>query len=95
MVGFLGIPAPFWGFLCLVVSILYGVFWPKKVVEAKPRTPEVRLYLRWGHSLVWILLSIAFFAWENGRIVMAGALAVAGGLAYLAFIILLIGQGKS
>jgi hypothetical protein len=95
MTTFLGIPVPVWGLLCLALAVLYAIYWPKKVVDAKPRTPEVQLYLRWGHSMVWVLLATAFFAWGNGRTIMAGAIAIASGVVYLLYIILLVGQGRS
>ena len=84
--GFLGLPLYFWGALCLVVALIYAVIWPKPRPGAAPRPALTHLILRWGHSLVWVLLAVAAFLASAGVTSAAGVLAPAARLIYLVFI---------
>lgn len=55
--GFLGIPFALWGAVCLLLSIVWGVFWPSD--KAVPGDIPRFMVLRWGHALVWLLLAIS------------------------------------
>lgn len=57
---FLGLPWAFWGTLCILVATLYAAVWPRP----RPGTTRVgwhHLVLRWGHTVVWVLLALACF----------------------------------
>lgn len=83
--GFFGIPLLAWGGVCLVLAVVWVIFWP---AEQATGTTGLRLgIIRWGHSLVWALAAICLIkAFGNeivagwGNLVRFAALAV-----YLAF----------
>jgi len=56
---FLGIPFALWGAVCLLLSFVWGIFWPSD--KAVPGHILRFMILRWGHALVWLLLAISAF----------------------------------
>ena len=87
--GFLNLPWFLWAILALAVAIIYSFVWPHKVVTV---TTGFRfLVLRWAHALTWLLLALSFFLRGlspslNGA---ANWIALAGGLLYALFLIML------
>jgi hypothetical protein len=83
--GFLNLPWFVWAGIALVVAVIYCFVWPHKAVT---ELIGFRFFvLRWGHALVWILLTVNFvlrglFPSLNGP---ANLVAAAGGLIYLLF----------
>ena len=92
---FLNLPWFLWAGLALLVAVIYSIVWPKKAVTA---TSGARYFIvRWGHALVWILLAINFLlrglsSSLNGA---ADAVALAGGLMYIAFLAMTFAVKKS
>lgn len=88
---FLGIPAIYWGILCLVLTIVWVFVWP---VDRAQAAEGLRYFiLRWFHALVWLLLSLAAFAVGLNR--LGGAptaryLALASLAVYLVFLLTFI-----
>lgn len=72
---------------CLLVAAIYVVYWPRpKGGVALPLWRQ--LVLRWGHSAVWVILALSFLlrtAESETVAAQANALALAGGLLYVAF----------
>ena len=86
--GFLNLPWFAWAGLALVVAVIYAFVWPHKAVTD---TAGFRFFiLRWGHALVWILLTINFILRGlspslNGA---ANLVAAVSGLVYLLFMVM-------
>lgn len=87
MKGFLNLPWFLWAGIALLIAVIYTFVWPHK---AAAETEGVRFFiLRWGHALVWILLTINFLLRGidpslNG---VANLIALAGGLIYVWFMV--------
>jgi hypothetical protein len=85
--NFLGLPLLAWGLLCLALAVLWAFVWP---VERAVGASGLRLAMvRWGHSLVWLLLALMCFLRGSGNPAAAGWGNIAGlaSLAvYLAFL---------
>lgn len=86
--GFLNLPWFVWAGLALLVAIAYSFFGiPKEALEAS----GFRFFiLRWGHALVWVLLTINFVLRGtspnlNG---IANLVAATGGVLYLVFMLM-------
>lgn len=79
---------PWWvcGVVALALTVLWAVVWPS---EASGSNGFRYLVVRWGHSLVWVLLGASFFVrmGPSGVQGLAEGLAVAGGACYLAFLL--------
>jgi hypothetical protein len=82
--GFLGIPWLWWGILCVVLALIYLVFWPRPARNAPPRPAVRQGVLRWFHALVWALLAAACFVQAAG---FGSASTVAAGLALVALVL--------
>lgn len=84
---FLGLPFVVWGAICLVLAVVWIVFWPSDKAVA---TEGLRfVILRWFHALVWLLLAIAaFLAASNvlGGLPTARIIALLSLITYLVFI---------
>jgi len=86
--GFLTLPWFAWAGLALVIAIAYSFLGiPKEVLTA---TGFRFFILRWGHALVWVLLTINFILRGispnlNG---IANLVAGAGGVMYLLFMVM-------
>lgn len=48
-----------WSLLALLVAGVFAVVWPKSRAEGQVTAVQFFL-LRWGHSLVWLSLSLSF-----------------------------------
>lgn len=83
-----GIPLPILGFLCFVLAAVFVYVWPKPKPDST-RGMWMNMGLHYLHPLAWVLLGMAAFL-QNRSPQSAMVTAALGGLAYLAFIILLI-----
>jgi len=86
--GFLNLPWFLWASLALIIAVIYSAVWPKNAVAVE--TGFRYFVLRWGHALVWVLLTINFVLRGidpsfNG---VANLIALAGGLMYLLFMVM-------
>lgn len=85
--GFLNLPWWFWGVCALVLSVIWVFVWPQeKVLEPG----SIRyIAVRWGHSVVWLLMAASFFMRQflPNWTATADLLAIAGGLVYGAFLV--------
>lgn len=84
--GLLGIPWWVCGVFSVALAIVWAFVWPAEKVLVHE---GFRFFaVRWGHSLVWVLLALSFFLrlagprWAG----LAEACAVAGGISYLIFL---------
>jgi hypothetical protein len=87
--GFLNLPWHFWALLSLALAVLWVFVGPH---QEMPADSSLRfLVIRWGHALTWLLLAIGFFlrGLSPGLAGPANALAVAGGLVYALFILMM------
>lgn len=61
----------YWAFSlgALLIAALYYTLWPKPLnsAHAAARPLILRWLLRWGHSVVWVLLAL-FFMGKTGRL---------------------------
>lgn len=92
--GFLNIPFVVWGGLALVVAVIFALFTPYQAALGAA-TGVSFLILRWGHSLVWVLIAVQFFLRAAGRPEwngIANLIGAAGGITYLIFIVTLTSQ---
>lgn len=85
--GFLNLPWFAWAGLALVVAVIYSFVWPQKALAVD--TGFGFFILRWGHALVWLLLTIQFVLRGispslNGA---ANLVALAGGIIYALFLL--------
>lgn len=55
---FLGVPWLVWSAVAFLVAVVYAFVWPGKRVTVSTSTLQY-LILRWGHTLVWLLLGLA------------------------------------
>ena len=86
--GFFNLPWFAWAGLALVIAIVYSFLGIPK--EALTATGFRFFILRWGHALVWVLLTINFVLRGispnlNG---IANLVAGAGGILYLVFMMM-------
>ncbi|MBK9711019.1 MAG: hypothetical protein IPO81_06715 [Kouleothrix sp.] len=87
---FLGVPLVVWGTLCIVLTIVWSIFWPHQ--KAATTTGLRFVILRWFHALVWLLLAIAAFlaAIDGlGGPALARTVAFLSLIAYLVFLVTL------
>lgn len=85
---FLGVPLVVWSALCLVLTVVWIIFWPSDKTAA---TAGIRfVILRWFHALVWLFLALAAFL---AAFHLLGGPAVARAVAFLALIIYLVFMG--
>ena len=93
--SFLGIPLTLISLLCLGVAGAYYFIWPKPK-PGQSRTPTRHWILRYGHSLVWVLLAIACFMWAaDSHSGFANILALAALGTYLLFMLTFVTSRKS
>jgi hypothetical protein len=83
-----GVPLPILGFLCFVLAAVFVYVWPKPKPDST-RGMWMNMGLHYLHPLAWVLLGMAAFL-QNRSAQAAMVTAALGGLAYLAFILLLI-----
>jgi hypothetical protein len=54
-----GVPLVVWGGICVVLSVIWLIFWPSDKATA---VDGLRFFiLRWFHAFVWLLLAMAAF----------------------------------
>lgn len=85
-----GIPFPIVGGICLLIAAYYVYKKPAPPRQGRQRTGWRALVVRWGHSLVWLLLALASFIWAGwlpGGPALADALARVALLLYVLFIV--------
>jgi len=86
---FLGIPSVVWSMLALVIAAIFVYVWPSDKVPGD--TTSIRyLILRWGHTLVWVLIAGFIFLRSVGATSLASLLGGLAGITYLAFIATLV-----
>ncbi|MBM7843464.1 hypothetical protein [Herpetosiphon giganteus] len=86
---FLGIPAVVWSMLALIIAAIFVYVWPSDKVPGD--TTSIRyLILRWGHTLVWLLIAGFILLRSIGAVTLANFLGTLAGLTYLAFIATLV-----
>ena len=87
----LGIPLLFWGLGCLTVAVAYYRLWPQPSPKRQqPRTPFQHLALRYGHSLVWLLLAVGCFLAGAGFTAIGLGLASLSLPVYIGFLVMLV-----
>jgi len=85
---FLGVPLVVWSALCLVLTVVWIIFWPSDKAAA---TAGIRfVILRWFHALVWLFLALAAFL---AAFHLLGGSSTARMVAFLALITYLIFMG--
>ncbi len=82
----LGVPWVVWACVCLALALLFAFLWPAE--QGRAVGGAAYLVLRWGHALVWLLLSAAALLRATGR--SLPQLAVLAGLLYAAFLLVLL-----
>ena len=56
----LGVPWVVWACVCLALAVLFAFLWPAE--QGRAVGGAAYFVLRWGHALVWLLLSAAAFS---------------------------------
>jgi len=84
-----GIPLPFIGFACFLLSALFWFVWPRGKAAPYKRISWPGYILHFFHPLAWVLFGMAVFIAERSP---AGALllGVLGVAVYAVFVVLLI-----
>ena len=86
--GFLNLPWFLWAVFAFIVAVIYSFVWPHKALTD---LSGFRFFvLRWGHALVWILLTINFLLRGINPSLnnVANLIALAGCLIYLLFVVM-------
>lgn len=87
----LGIPLIFWGLGCLAVAAAYYQIWPQTSPKRRvPRTRWQHFMLRYGHSLVWVLLAAGCFLAGAGQAGIGLGLAFLALPVYIVFLVMLV-----
>ncbi len=81
-----GIPLVWIGFGCLGIAVVYYFIWPRPNPGDPKRSAWRHFILRWGHSLVWVLLALACFVASPERAMISAALGIGALLLYVIFI---------
>lgn len=85
--GWLGVPLYVWGLLCLAVSAVWAFLWP---ADRAVGVEGIRFFMiRWGHSVVWLLMAAMCFLRGSGNttlVAWAGPLGLSALVTYLAFL---------
>ncbi len=86
-----GIPLLFWGLGCLAVAVAYYRLWPQPSPKrTQPRSQFQHLVLRYGHTLVWLLLAGGCFLAGAGFVPTGLALAFLSLPVYILFLVMLL-----
>lgn len=86
--GFINLPWFVWAVVALLVAVVYLFVWPQKAGAA---AEGFRFFMiRWGHTLVWVLLAVNFVlrgisSSLNG---VANLIALAAGIVYFLFMVM-------
>ncbi len=90
----LGIPLPLLSLVCLGIAAAYYFIWPKPKA-GQSRTPTQHVIVRYGHSLVWVLLAVACLLWAgDSQSGLASLLGLAALGTYVLFMITLFASRK-
>ena len=86
--GFYGLSWYAWAGITLALAVLYSFLWPRQ--RAEGHTGFRFLVMRWGHALVWVLLTINFAlrGLSSGLASAAGILVLAGLAMYVVFLVM-------
>ena len=87
---FLDIPLTIWAVISLGVAVIYYYVWPQPRRNTIPRPRWVTLLLRYGHSIVWILLSGVCLLWSNNAMEVAQILGLLALFLYAAFMMTMV-----
>lgn len=83
---FLGVPVSLYGIPCLLLSFFFFFVWPH---NKAPQHGWRHFVLRWGHSIVWLLLGLAAFiagTGGGGAMAIAQVMAIGALLVYAGFV---------
>lgn len=88
------------GFVCLLIAVVYMIFYPhsKNEIQSGSRRKWRYLILRWFHSIVWLLLGLSCFIWGEYipvRTKLANILALLSLLIYVTFMVTLVIERRS
>lgn len=83
--GILGLSFKTWGVVCLGVAILYFFLWPRPKTGTPERSATQHFILRWGHSLVWLLMAAACYVAAGGNPRPARLIGWSAMIAYIVF----------
>ncbi len=86
--GFYGLSWYAWAGITLALAVVYSLLWPRQ--RAEGHTGFRFLIMRWGHPLVWALLTINFVlrAVSTGLAGAANVIALAGLAMYIVFLVM-------
>jgi hypothetical protein len=79
-----GVPLGLYGVPCFLLAFAFLFVWPHNL---ETQSGWRQFVLRWGHSLVWLLLGLAAFVGGTGAF---GGLPTAGGLALISVLVYII-----
>jgi hypothetical protein len=82
-----GISWVVWAVLALIPAGLFSVVWPR---PQKTSPPWMFWVLRWGHSVVWVLLALSCLARAGQLSGVAQFLSLLAGLSYAGFIFAIV-----
>lgn len=85
--GFLNLPWLLWAGIAFIIAVIYTFVWPHK---AAAEAEGFRFFiLRWGHALVWILLTINLLlrGVDPSYDSVANWLGLVAGLIYILFVV--------
>lgn len=81
-----GMPFWIWGLLCVAVAAIYWRVWPRPAKGQRKRAAWLAGVLRYGHSLVWLLLALACGLFQFGAEVAGIVAGRAALITYLVFV---------
>jgi hypothetical protein len=87
MDSFLNIPWSIWGVLCLIVAGAYAIYSPKVLHEDDAYPAWRKLAIRWGQSVVWVVLALSCFARPQDG--LAVPLVIAAAALYIGYVVIL------
>jgi hypothetical protein len=85
--GFYGLSWYAWAGITLALTVLYIFLWPKQ--RAEGHTGFRFLIMRWGHALVWVLLTVNFIL-RGLSSSLAGAASIIALIALAMYIVFLV-----
>lgn len=76
----------------MAVAAVYAVVYPKPVQGQPAREPFRAWVLRWGHSVVWVLMAAGCLLANDGRMLLAKTSAWCALGIYILFMTLLVSE---